>query len=141
MPLQAYDTQQGATITLSADSLALRIISIEPVKVQLPVIDTVHLGTTGKRSKIQGDLEEYQGVRVRYQNTPGLANPSKTAQTIAITGPIPPGGASGEIETGTGFVHQKDEMPGFDSGSEALQVKEFTFIYDGLTGPTRTPAA
>lgn len=140
MAAQLYDTQQGATMTLATDSLTLRLISIEPLNIEKAVLDITHLGTTGFRPKLQGDLKDAKAQKVKYQNSPSIANPSNTVQTITITGPTPPGGATGEIIAGTGFVYMNHENPGYDATSEALQVKEFTFIFDGGTGPTRTAA-
>lgn len=138
---QTYDTQQNATIAFSVDSLALRVLKIDPVKVRIPILDATYLATAGARMKVPGELKEYQGVKVVYFNTPNIANPSRVPQTILVTGPIPPGGSAGEFETGSGFIHEQDEMPGFDASQEGMQMKEFTWIYDGITGPTRTPAS
>lgn len=143
MPITiTYDHQQGATLGLSVDSLALRIVKIDPIKVRMPVLDSTYLGTTVKRTKASGELKDYQGVKVVYQNTPNIANPALGVnQVILVTGPIPPGGTAGEFETGSGFVYENEDMPGFDASQEGLQMKEMTWIYDGVTGPTRTAAA
>lgn len=140
MAAQLYDTQQGASLTLGTDSLTLRIVSIDALQIEKAVLDITHLGTTGFRPKLQGDLKDAKAIKVVYQNTPTIANPSNTVQTITITGPTPPGGSTGEIIAGTGFVYQNNENASYSATAEALQTKEFTFIYDATTGPTRTAA-
>lgn len=141
MAAQLYDTQQGATLSLVTDALSLRILDIEALKYEKAVLDITHLGTITARPKLQGDLKDYKAIKVKYQNSPSIANPSNTVQTFLITGPVPPGGSTGEIITGTGFVHMGEDNPSYSATAEALQTKEFTFIYDASTGPTRTAAS
>lgn len=139
MAIQAYDTQQGFTLTLVTDSLTLRLVSTTELAQFWARIRATHLGTTTDHEYVMGELADTDPVTVTYQNSPGLANPSGgLVQTITMTGPVAPGGTVAESVTGTGAVIRRTMLPGFSSESEALQMKSFQFAYDGFTGPTRT---
>lgn len=138
MAVAAYDTQQGATLTLSTDSLTLRLTDIGALRKVIEMIRLTNLATTADHEWIPGELANYPPVPITWQNSPGLANPSNAVQTVTITGPLATGAAVAESVTGTGFVVECDVIPGFSSGSEGLQMKSGTLKYDGITGPTRT---
>lgn len=138
MAVAAYDTQQGATLTLGTDSLTLRIVSIGPVTEEYVNIPLTNLANTTKKTWTVGELADFPEIQVTYQNSPGLANPSIAAQTFTITGPTATGAGTPESITGTAFVNQRTLIPGFSSESEGLQMKTFRFKWDGGTGPTRT---
>ena len=138
MAVATTDTQQGATLTLATDSLTLRIISITGVIEKIINIPTTYLGSTTKKTWRPGELADYDEVTVVYQNSPGLANPTKVVQTITITGPTATGASTPESVTGTAFVNTVPMLPGYDSANEGLQTKTLVFKWDGETGPTRT---
>ena len=141
MAVATYDTQLGAALTLATDSLTLRVISITPVRRQVPMIRTTHLGTTTNHTWTVGELYDYDEITVVYQNSPGVAQPTKAAQTITVTGPTASGASTPESVTGTGCVRSDDPLPGFSSENEALQTKQMIIKFDGLTGPTRTASS
>lgn len=138
MAIATYDTQQGATITLATDSLTLRLTDIGALRKVIEMIRATYLATVTDHEWVPGELANYPPVPITYQNSPGVANPSNTVQTITITGPVAPGGSVAESVTGTGFVVENDVLPGFSSGSEGLQIKTASIKFDGFTGPTRT---
>ncbi len=138
MAVAAYDTQQGATITLATDSLSMRIVSIGALTESYEIIPLTHLANTTKKTWTVGELADYEQIAVIVQNSPGIANPSIPAQTVTITGPTASGASTPESATGTAFCLKRDLLPGFNSASEGLQTKTFIVKFDGLTGPTRT---
>jgi hypothetical protein len=138
MATATYDTMQGATLTLATDSLTLRLVSISPVLDEIVNIPTTHLGSTSKKTWIPGELSDYPEVTVVYQNSPGIANPTKVVQTFTITAPTATGMTVPESITGTAFANSVTMVPGFDSANEGLQMKTFKMKWDGGTGPTRT---
>jgi hypothetical protein len=138
MAVAAYDTQQGATVTLGTDSLTLRIVSIGPLVEKVVNIPTKNLASTTKQTWAVGELADYDEIEVVYQNSPALANPTKVHQTITITGPTATGAGTPESVTGTGYINTVTVLPGFSSENEGLQMKRFVIKFDGLTGPTRT---
>lgn len=138
MAVSAYDTQQGATLTLGTDSLTLRLTDIGALRKVLQAIRTTYLGTATNHTYIPGELADYPPIAVTYQNGPGIANPSNAVQTITITGPMATGASVAESVTGTAFVLEQDVVPGFSSAQEGLQIKTISIKFDGGTGPTRT---
>ena len=144
MTIATHDTQHGATIALSVDSLTLRVTNIAPARKTVPVVETSYHSTTTNATKIAGDLSDLQPITITYQNSPALASPAiKTTQTLTITGPLPSGASTAEIMSITGFVSEVDDSPQYDTstGSSAnLQTKSFVFVPDGTTH-THTPAA
>jgi hypothetical protein len=138
MAVAAIDTQQGATLTLGTDGLTLRIVSITGTIEGIKILPKTYLGSTTKMEWFPGELADYDEVTVVYQNSPGLANPSKVIQTITVTGPTATGASVPESVTGTAFCHSITMLHGFDSQIEGLQLKTFKFKWDGGTGPTRT---
>jgi len=139
MAIAAYDTQQGATMTLTTDAITLRLTNIAAVRRVFIAIRSTYLSTTLKHTYISGELADFPAFPVTYQNSPGLANPTGgLAQTFTITMPVAPGGSVAESITGTGFVLEGDDTASASSDSEGLQMKSFMFKPDGLTGPTRT---
>jgi ABC-type dipeptide/oligopeptide/nickel transport system ATPase subunit len=138
MAVAAYDTQQGATLTLGTDSLTLRLVSIGPVVESVGNIPLTNLANTTKKTWTPGELADYDEIQVVYQNSPGIANPTKVVQTITITGPTASGASTPESVTGTAYVRSFHVLPGYSSENEGLQMKTMVIKYDGATGPTRT---
>lgn len=138
MAVAVKDTQQGATFALTTDSLSLRLVSITPILESIINIPTTYLANTTKKTWMPGELADYAELTVVYQNSPGLANPTKVVQTGTVTGPTAAGASVPESCTGTGFCNEITMLPGFDSGNEGLQLKTFKWKWDGETGPTRT---
>lgn len=137
MAIAAIDTQQGATITLSVDSAAYRIVTIPPLRRSIVPIRSTYLSTTVNHRFIAGELRTFETVTVLYQNSPALAQPTiGTTQTITITGPLASGAAVAESSAFSGFIISDDVMPGFTSETEGLQVKQMVIQVDGETGPT-----
>lgn len=131
MPVATVDTQQGAVISLPGSPGAHNILRIGRVKRSTPVIDSTHLGTSGQRTKLFGDLIDVEQFDVEVQNGPGLAEPTiGTVGTCQITGPVPPGGAAGEIQAGSAAVVAIQESE-YNAGSEAIQTKIFTVCFNG----------
>lgn len=143
MTIATHDTQHGATIALSTDSLTLRVTNISASKSTIPMIDSSYHGTTTNATKIAGDLNELGPITITYQNSPGLAVPTKGTQTLTITGPLPSGASTAEIMSITGNVSETEDSPEYATatgGSSSLQMKTFVFTPDGTTY-TKTPAA
>jgi hypothetical protein len=138
MTIATKDTQQNATLTLGTDSLSLRVVSITPITETIVDIPTTYLANTTKKTWMPGELADYPAFTVVYQNSPSLANPTKVVQTVTVTGPTASGAGTPESVTGTAFANSVTILPGYDSGTEGLQLKTVTIKWDGETGPTRT---
>lgn len=144
MAVVALDTQHGATVALSSDSLTLRVTKISSARRKGVAVPTSYHGTTTNASYMPGDLLNGEPITVEYQNSPAIANPTPyTVQTLTLTGPTPSGGSSGENIAVTGFVLELDDLPEFNASNGTtsnLQMKSFVFQPDGTTR-TRTAAA
>lgn len=142
MAVATYDTQQNGTLTMSTDSQSLRIVSIGPTVQSVENIRTTYLANTNKHTWTPGELADCEEIQVVVQNSPGVNNPTLgLVQTFTITGPTPTGASAGESCTATGYVRSITVIPGYSSEQEGLQMKTFIVKFDGLTGPTRTPAS
>lgn len=144
MTIATKDTQHGATIALSSDSLTLRVTSIAAASSSVPDVEATYHSTATNAEMVPGDIVALAPISISYQNSPAVANPSlKTTQTLTITGPTPSGASTGEIMSITGYVKQVQDSPQYDTatGSSAgLQMKTFVFQPDGTTY-THTVAA
>lgn len=87
----------GTSTTFDADITNVTINGEE-----VPVIDITHMGTTGTRAKMLGDLKENVTVDVDINFDPDMPPPTGTSQTITLTFPIPSGKVSGATIAGTG---------------------------------------
>jgi hypothetical protein len=131
--------QQGASLTFGTSSGTWSIISIARYGAPIPVIDDTHLGTTNRREKIFGSLEDPQPFTVTVQAKPTQAFPAKgLVQTITVTSPLN-GATAAETLIGTGAVIDVRTAE-FNSGTEDIQTVEFEVQFDGKTGPARTLA-
>ena len=135
----AVDTGHGATAAFSSstgyDNYLFTTIGLGGSTI--PTIDTTHLGTTGFRTYIPGDLKDTNeisfGFRFDPEDQSAATLPVGTVQTLTITWPNSGGLATEATLTGTGFVtdYQFPELT-----TDTVQDGTMTFKFDGTTGPT-----
>lgn len=89
----------GTSTTFDCQVTGIRINGEE-----VAVIDITHMGTTGTRSKMFGDLLENVTVDVDIHFDPSETVPTKTSQTVTFTFPVPTGSTNGATLAGTGGV-------------------------------------
>lgn len=135
----AVDTGHGASITFGTTGGTWLCRQISGPEVTRPVVDTSHLATTTKRTKMAGDLDDWGPVvlQILFQGTQGLPARSTSAETITITHPTAPGGSTPATLAGTALINRV-KYPDFQTNE--LQIGEIEFTYDGGTGPTWTAA-
>src|SRR5690606_42042152 len=82
----------GATITLGTSTYDVNIESISQGDSSVPVIDTTHLGTTGARTKICGELIDWASIDVTAQLDAALLESMNTALGVRqpVTAAFPP---------------------------------------------------
>ena len=100
MPVAAIDTQQGFTLTLSVDGLTLRLVNIGEVREVIALIRSTYLASTNQ-TYLPGELPDIQPVAITWQSGPSQALPSRTPQTITITGALAAGASVAESISGT----------------------------------------
>ena len=144
MTIAVVDTQHGATIALSTDSLAFRPTDIGGATRTVGDVETTYHATATNATCVPSDIASLEEITITYQNSPGLASPSlRTVQTLTITGPLPSGASTAEIMSITGYVKKVDDSPQYQTatgGSGSVQMKTLVFKPDGTTF-THTPAA
>lgn len=135
----AVDTGHGASITFGTTGGTWLCRQISGPEVTRPVVDTSHLTTSTKRSKMAGDLDDWGPVTltILFQGSQGLPARSTTYETITITHPTAPGGSTPATLAGSAIINRV-KFPDFITGE--LQIGEIEFTYDGITGPTYTAA-
>lgn len=98
----------GATITLGTSTYDVNIESISQGDSSVPIIDTTHLGTTGARTKIFGELIDWASIDVTAQLDTALLDSMKTAlgvsQSVTITFPPKSGETAGATAAFTGGI-------------------------------------
>jgi len=138
----AVDIGTGATLTFSESTLALNWTSISVGEISRDVIDTTHLGTTGQKTAMNGDLINHSAITIDFQwdneNGPGLSASSDPEQ-LTITWPQSlENTTSAATYIGTGFI-TKIVYPTF--GVEELQMGQIEFTPDGATDFAYTDGA
>ncbi len=131
--------QQGASFVFSVSGGTWEFMNIGPYGEPIPVLDDTHLGTLLRRTKMPGDLGDPQMITLVLQGKPGASSlPAKgVLQTGTINGTKVTSGGTAENWAGTGFVVDV-RTPEFGADTEAIQLIEIDWQYDGKTGPART---
>ena len=135
----AVDIGTGASCVFGTSGIALNWTSIDLGEQSLDIIPTDHLGTTGVKTIMPGDLINAGEVTLECQwdneNGPVV---SSTAETLTITFPQSASNTtSAATYAGTGVV-SKVKYPTL--GVEELQTGSLTFTWDGITDAAYTDA-
>lgn len=102
-------------------------------------IETSHLGTTGYKTFIPGDLDDPGEVTLEVQFDPTASLPSMAdPETVTITYPKKVGTNTAASLAGSGFI-TKAGTPELRNGQ--VMVQEITVAFDGITGPAFTKEA
>lgn len=134
------DTGHGATLTLSVNTGSYKIRRIKLFKESIPVVDISHLGTTGPRDLMPGDLTkvDMMEVTILFEAVTGLPALAGV-ETVTATFPLQGSGATTAANiAGTGFVVDRT-WPELNSDQEMTAVVSIQM--DGATGPTYTAAS
>jgi len=128
----APDTQQGATFVITGlAAFEDTTINIPRVNTPIPVVDTTHLGTTGERTRIAGDLKDPQQFTITHQHDGSGTLPTiGTQYTVTITMPTASGDSTAENWAGTAICVDIGS-PEAQSENSALQTIETMWQPDG----------
>lgn len=144
MPVTAKpDTGHGATLTFGTTSWSgwVQGVPTNLAKTR-EVVDVSHLGTSGQKETMPGDLEDLGQLTfdVLFAAATGLPATTQTPETITLTWPLAPGGggATGASLAGTGFIVSV-KYPALQTNT--AQVGQIVVQFDGGTGPTWTAEA
>lgn len=144
--MAAKDTGHGASITFGTSALAFpwrKIGAVEQAgqKVEANYLGIVAIGSDPAYAQyLPGDLTEPGEFEIEYafdseEDLPVML----TAETITITLPLGRGQSTAFDLEGTGFVISRTASP--ECATNGLQIAKMRIAFDGLTGPTPTPAA
>ena len=90
------DVGIGTTIAFATSAFTANITNVDSGDITRNVVDKTHLGTTGSREKMPGDLVDEGDVTFQFQFDPDAQPPiAAAAETITITFPIPAGKSTG----------------------------------------------
>jgi hypothetical protein len=116
----------GLALVFSTSDYQGEVLSASISGEEIPVIDMAHMGTTGYRPKVFGQLIEPPQVSVEINYDPGNPPPVGEVDTATITWP------DGATLSGTGaFISRESETP-----LEDKMTGTYVFQFDGQTGPT-----
>lgn len=146
----ALDTGNGAVIAFTTSGFSAAFITINGAEFEIPDINISHLETTVSEKFRPGDLINRGEFDCEFfwngaTTPPTVGQPGATIlhETITVTGPTPPGGASGPIWIGKGYIkklktadYQNNEMQ-----KGKITVKWTGYASDGVSnGPAYTVA-
>ena len=132
MPNTAVDIGTGASVVFTTSALALNFTSMSLGTQTVDIIDTTHLGTTGQKTVMGGDLVNPGEVTMEFQwdNEAG-PSVSPTAEVITITFPQSVSNVtSAATYAGTGII---SSITYPTLGIEELQTGSLTITWDGAT--------
>jgi len=135
------DTGNGATITFGTSGFTARYHEIGEDQQVVAKIDTSHLGLARGSAKthIPGDLVDVGEIACMFEWPLGTICPLRqAAETITITYPLPVGKTTPATLAGTGWCRTRATP---QLKNDTLQTGKMTVVWDGLTGPTYTPAS
>jgi len=96
-------TGTGTTVTLGTTDYDIEITGITDISGTVEVIDTTHLGTTSARTKMLGDLTNWESMSADFHVDPDKLDTLKTAMGLTQTVTITFKTVTGET-TGASFV-------------------------------------
>ena len=131
------DTGNGATLTRSG--FTVDIVGISVGNMTLDVLDKTLLNDTGHAKKLPADISDAGTITVDYLFDSDDAIPTLgEVSSTTITWPLATGQTTAANLAGTAIVTDI-KLPDFRNNE--LQTAQVTFTWDGVTGPTYTPAS
>lgn len=135
----AGSTGQGTSVAFTTAGAVACLRSLTLPEWSMEEIESSCLSDTGFGKKIVGDLVDAGNVSMTmvFELDDSPMTPDGVNDTLTITFPTPPAGATGATLSGTGFI-SSCTLPEVTIGGLLEQTVVFTF--DGETGPTWTAA-
>lgn len=131
-------TGNTATIVFGTSAWTGAIIEITGLPEEVPVLNKSTLSTSGDEELMPGDLTARTPITIRAYADMDNMPPLKTVETTTITYQKKSGQTNGATLAGTGFINSRT---GPTNQNNQLCIVEFTFQFDGVTGPTYTDGA
>jgi hypothetical protein len=133
----AGSTGQGTSVAFTTAGAVACLRSLTLPEWSMEEIESSCLSDTGFGKKIVGDLVDAGSVSMTmvFELTDSPMTPDGVNDTLTITFPTPPAGATGATLSGTGFI-SSCSLPEVTIGG--LLEQTVVFVFDGETGPTWT---
>lgn len=104
----ATDIGTGWTLTMGTSDYGAEITQLDADGKEVPVIDISHMGTTGSRVKMVGDLVDEGSINVSIHFDSSTMDELEAAfgvsQTMTLTAPLSTGGSTAGTIAGTGAM-------------------------------------
>lgn len=134
----AVDTGHGATLTLSTSALSFNWTNIDLGEETITDVKKSHLGSTDYHEYMPGDLKEPGEIMIPFQFDSEAAQIALgVVETATVTAPLAAGQTTQGTWVGSGYL-KRTKRTNFQT--DVIQDGELTFKFDGVTGPTWTPA-
>ncbi len=129
------DVGTGTSIVFGTSSFSAEILSLNGSDISRPDVDTTHLGTTGYKTYMPGDLVEGGTLDMEFAFDPDSQPPiAGAAETITITFPMPSGGSTAATLAFSGYINTWS----WSGPLEERMTGSATVKVDGLTDPVWT---
>lgn len=138
----AVDTGHGGTLTFGTTGLSFPWRKIGAIEQKGESVEDTDLDDLYFKSFLPGDVVEPGEFEVEYawDARDALAKPALgVVETITITLPLAPGGATAADLEGTGFIMARTAFP--EMATNGLQIGKMKVAFNGVSGvPTWTKA-
>ena len=132
------DVGTGTTIVFGTSGFSAEVMTINGNDITREDIETTHMGTTGYKTYIPGDLVEGGAIEMEINFDPDAQPPiTGVPETITITFPLPAGGITPADVEFSGYVNSwswADPM-------EEKMTADVSIKVDGVTDPVWTVSA
>jgi hypothetical protein len=138
MAVGADDVGTGATVVFGTSTFEAHLLSVNGSDITRAVVDSTHMGTTGERTKIFGDLFDAGSFEMEIAFDPDADPPIGSAvETLTITFPKPADKANGAYVAGSAAITNWT----WGVPLEDKMTATVTVTWDGVTGPTWSVSA
>jgi hypothetical protein len=136
----AVDIGTGASVVFGTSGVVVNFTSMSLGEQSIETIDTTHLGTTGYKTLMGGDLKDPGEMTFEFQwDNEAAPAVTATAETVTVTFPTAIANTvSDATYAGTGIIRSVT-YPTLEV--EGLQTGTLVVAWDGATGPTYTAGA
>lgn len=134
----SVDNGTGTTVTFGTSSITANVTAISDTGVSREAIETTHLGTTGGRTYIPGDIYEPGEITLSVQFDPDKnieVDILRVAETVTITYPLASGQSTASAHASSGFITSYGNV---EVAGEALMSAEIVVKKTGAL--TTTPS-
>ena len=133
------DTGHNTTATLGTSTFVSNVTSVGGGQSTRVDVSTTYLSTATNHTFMPGDLSDAGEVTIDYQfDPPAVLLVTGVVETLTVTLPTATGFSTAATLAGTGYIKSVTRPTWV---TDSLQMGQFVFKFNGLTGPTYTVAS